>query len=170
MRVRVEIGARTRIGLGVFDLLIDRVGIDHDARAAGHMLVAQPRRAAEIDERIGIAIEIPHRVARQAVIDVVDGVPVGPAMPETIALHHPPDIVDVIRAIHHHAVLARIVGVGTVILDIPGLVAQPLQPDDVMHGLPGDARQRHLPDEMKNDDPTARPHGNLSSSPNAAGQ
>ena len=34
MRMRVEIGAGCRVGLGVFDLLVDRVGIDHDAHRA----------------------------------------------------------------------------------------------------------------------------------------
>ena len=33
MRVRVEIGARGGIGLGVFDLLVDGIGVDHEPDA-----------------------------------------------------------------------------------------------------------------------------------------
>ena len=63
MRVRVDIGARRRIRLGVFDLLVDRVGVDYDAHGAAEMLVAQLRRAAQVDQRIGLGIERPHPVA-----------------------------------------------------------------------------------------------------------
>ena len=46
MGVGIDIGARRRISLGVFDLLIDRVGIDHDAHRAAQMLLAQLGGAA----------------------------------------------------------------------------------------------------------------------------
>ena len=57
MRVGVEIGARRRVGLGVFDLLIDRVGVDHDAHRAGEVLLAQLGRAAQIDQPVGLGVE-----------------------------------------------------------------------------------------------------------------
>jgi len=44
--MRVDIGARGRIGLGVFDLFVDRVGVDHNAHRAAQMLFAQLGRAA----------------------------------------------------------------------------------------------------------------------------
>src|SRR6516165_888421 len=45
MRVRVEISAGGSVGRRVFDLLIDRVGIDHDAHRASEMLLPQPCRS-----------------------------------------------------------------------------------------------------------------------------
>ena len=40
------------------------------------------------------------------------------------------------------------------ILDIPGLVAELFQSDEIMHRLPGDTGHRHLADEMQQDDAT----------------
>ena len=52
VRVRVEIGARRRIGLRVFDLLVHGIGVDHDPDRARQGPLAQPGRAAQVDQRI----------------------------------------------------------------------------------------------------------------------
>ena len=48
--------------------------------------------------------------------------------------------------------------IGAAILDIPASVSEPFEPDQVMHGLPGNTGQRHLTGEMKNDDVAAFRH------------
>src|SRR5262249_13144706 len=70
----------------------------------------------------------------------------------------PSHIGDIVGAIHHHAVDARIVGIGAVVLDVPGLVAEPLEAENVLDRLPGDAGQWHLSDEMQHDDAATRRH------------
>ncbi len=122
------------------------------------MLVAKPSRAAEIDQRIGLAVERPDALAAEPVIDVVDGIPIGPAVSEPMRLHHGLDVPDIVIAFHDDAVDARVVGIGAAILDVPGFVAQPLQPQHVVHRLPGDAGERHLADEVQDDDLSARFH------------
>src|ERR1700732_381086 len=64
-----------------------------------------------------------------------------------------------VSPIHHDAADPRIVGVGAVILDIPGLVAELFEADEVMHRLPGNAGERHLADEMEEEDLAAAAHG-----------
>ncbi len=98
------------------------------------------------------------RVARQPVIGVVDRVPIGPAAGEAVPLHRGAQISDIVVAVHHDAADARIVRVGPVILHVPGLVAELFEADQIIDSLPGDAGQRHLPDEMQEDDFAACPH------------
>src|SRR5262249_50811574 len=100
------------------------------------------------------------------VIDVVDRIPVGPASGEPVPLHRRAHIADVVVAFHHDAVGARVIGVGSAVLDVPGFEAELLEREEIVHRLPGDAGERHLPDEMKNDDLAASGHEDiLSGSP-----
>ena len=75
-----------------------------------------------------------------------------------MSLHHLAQISDVVAAIHHHAADPRVVGVGAVILDVPGFVTELFEPEEVIHRLPGDAGQRHLADEMEEDDSAVFAH------------
>ena len=129
MRVGVEIGARRRIGLGVLDLLIDGVGVDHDAHRAGEVLLAQLGGPAQIDQAVGLGVKPPHLFAGQPVPFVVDRIPIGPTPAETMAFHRPAQIGDVVGAAHHDAGDAGIVRVGPAIFDIPDVIAEPLQPE-----------------------------------------
>jgi len=157
--MRVEIGLRLGIGAGIFDLLVDRIGIDHDPPLAGEVMLAQPRRAAEIDQRVGFAEELVDARARQSQIAVIDRVPIGPARPQAETLHHALQVFDVGCVVDDDAVEPRVVGVGAVILDVPRLEAQPLETEQVMQGLPGDTRQGHLAGEMQHNHTPARGHG-----------
>ncbi len=158
MRVRIKIGAGCRIGPGVFDLFIDRVGVDHDAHRTAQVLRAQRGCAAQIDQPVRLAIEGAHPLARETVINIVDRVPIRPTPGEAVPLHRFAQIEEVVAAIHDDAGVPRIVGVDAVILDIPRLVAELFQPDEVIHRLPGDAGERHLADEMEEDDFAAFAH------------
>ena len=122
--MRLDIGVRRGIGLGVFDLLVDRVGVDHDPHRAAQVVLAQPADAAQIDQPVGFGEEPPHPLARQPVIDVVDRVPIGPAVAETVALHDLAQVVEVVRAIDRDAGDPRVVGIGAVVLDVPRLPAE----------------------------------------------
>jgi len=158
MGMGVEIGLRGGIGLGVFDLLIDRVGVDHHATPACQVMIAQPGGSAQIEQGVGALEEIRDAFARKAMIPVLDRVPIGPAVPEPETLHEILEIGDVGRVVVGDAVEPGIVGVGAVILDIPGLEAQALEAEQIMQRLPGDAGQRHLPREMQHHHPPARRH------------
>ena len=159
MCVRVDIGARRKVGLGVFDLLIDRVGIDHDAHGAAQVLLAQLRRATQIDQRVGLGVERPHGFAGKPVIDVVDRIPIGPPLAKAVPLQRGAQVAQIIGAIHDDAADARIVGVGAMVLDIPGLEAELLQRCQIMHSLPGDPGEGHLADEVQENDLAASLHG-----------
>src|SRR5438128_364738 len=91
-------------------------------------------------------------------IDIVDRVPVRPALGEAALLHHVAQIFEVVAAVHDDAADPRVVGIGAVILDVPGFVAESLEPAQVIHRLPGDAGQRHLADKMEEDDSAAFAH------------
>ena len=122
------------------------------------MLFTQPCRAAEVDQTGSFGIERPGALAREAVMDVTDRVPIRPALPEPVTLHHPHQKADVVIAVHHNAVHARIIRVGPAIFDIPGFIAELLESQEVMHCLPGNAGKRHLAGEMKYDDLAAFAH------------
>ena len=122
------------------------------------MLVAQFGRAAQIDQPVGLGIKELHALARQPVIDVVDRVPIGPAPGEPVPLHRRLQITHVIGAIHDHAADPRVVGIGAVILDIPGFVPELFEPDQIVDRLPGDTGKRHLADKMQQDDFAALAH------------
>jgi hypothetical protein len=156
--MRVEIGARCLIGPGVFNLLINRIGIDHDAHRTAQVFLAQPGRAAQIDQPVRLGVEGAHPLARQPVVDVVDCVPIGPAPGKAVPFHRLAQIGNVIAAIHDDAADPRIVGIGAVILDIPGLKAELFEAGEVIDRLPGDPGERHLTDEMEEDDSAAFAH------------
>ena len=161
MRVRAEIGAGRPVGLGVFDLLIDRVGVDHDAHRAVQMILAQLGRAAQIDQPVGLGQERAYPLAREAMIDIVDRVPIGPTPGKAVPRHRVLQIAEVVAAIHGNAADARVVGVGAVVLDIPGFVAEFFQPDEMIDRLPGNAGERHLADKMEEDDCAAFAQGEI---------
>ena len=159
--VQGEAGDRRRfggIGLGVFDLLVDRIGIDHQPARADHVMLAQPCGTAEIDQRVGFLEQPRDALARQPMIGIVDRVPIGPARAQTEALHQRLEIGDIGAVIGDDAIKPRIVGVGAVILDVPRLVAELFEPDQVVERLPGDTRQGHLTRKMQHHDPPARGH------------
>src|SRR5262249_27722762 len=120
--------------------------------------LAQTRRAAKVDQAVRLPVERVDALAGEAVVGVVDGIPIGPTVAEPVALHHPADVGDVVVALHHHAVNAGVVGVGATVLDVPDLVAEPLEAEDVLHGLPGDPAQGHLTDEVEDNDLAALAH------------
>ena len=159
MRVRVDIGAGVGVGAGIFDLLVDRIGVDDDAHRAGQMLVAQAGGPAQIDQPVRLGVKPAHLLARQPVPQIVDRVPIGPAPAEPVTLHRPAQIGDVVVALHHHAGGARVVRIGPAIFDIPDLEAELFEAEQVVHRLPGDAGERHLADKVENEDRAARVHG-----------
>src|SRR5438105_4536849 len=91
-------------------------------------------------------------------MDVVDRVPVGPAAPEPVALHRPSKIGDIVVAPHHNTIRPWVVGVGPAVFNIPSLITELLDPQKIMHRLPGDAGERHLGGEVENDDLAAFRH------------
>ncbi len=158
MRVRGEIGALRGIALGVVDLLVARVGVDQDAHRAAQMLLAQIMRTAQIDERVGLAVKAVHLFARQAVPGIVKPAPIAPTLAKAEPFHNSRKIGDVIGAVRRHALDPRVVGRGTGVLDIPNLPAELCQADEVVHRLPRDPGERHLPGEMEEDDLAALGH------------
>src|SRR5436190_9541064 len=68
---------------------------------------------------------------------------------------------DVVVTLHHNTVRAGVEGIGAAVFDVPASVSEPFESDQVMHGLPGNAGQRHLTGEMKNDDVAAFRHDRI---------
>jgi hypothetical protein len=64
MRVGGEIAAGGLVSHSIFDLFIDRIGIDHDPGRTGEVLISQPSSAAEVYQSVGLAIERIHLGAR----------------------------------------------------------------------------------------------------------
>jgi hypothetical protein len=94
-------------------------------------------------------------------MDIMDRVPISPATSEAVALHDPAQVLDIVGAFHRDAVRSWIEWVGPAILNVPGLVSEPLKTDKVMHRLPGDAGQRHLTGEVEDDDVGAPRHNGI---------
>src|SRR5271169_1177833 len=158
MSMRIQIGARLSVGSRVFELLVYGVRIDHDPDRAGEMLIPQSRRTAEIYNSICSSIERAPLAPRQAVMPIVNCVPIGPALTEPVFLHRLLQTPNIVVTSHDDAVCTRVEGIGAAILDVPASVSQPFESDQVMYGLPGNAGQRHLTGEMKNDDVPAFRH------------
>ena len=116
---------------------------------------------------VRLGVEPRHPFAPQPVPHIVDRVPIGPPAGKPIAFHRPPQVGDVVLAFHHDAGNPGVVGVGPTILDIPDLVTELLQAEQVVYRLPGDAGERHLAGKMENEDRAALAQGShlLSRSP-----
>ena len=123
MSMRIQIGARFSIGARVLQLLVHRIRVDHDPDRAGEVLVPQPRRAAEIDDSIRLPIEGAHFVPRQAVMHIVNCVPIGPALTESVFLHRLLQTQNIIVARHNDAVCTRVERIGAAIFDVPASVS-----------------------------------------------
>ena len=63
VRMRIKVGAGRSIGSRVFDLLIDRVCINHNPDWTEQMLFAQFCCTAEVDNAVGPGVERLHAVA-----------------------------------------------------------------------------------------------------------
>ena len=125
------------------------------------MLLPQARRATEVYQSGRPRVEDVHLLARQAVSDVVDRVPIGPAFAKPMPLHGPLQKADIVFAFHRNTVTERVERIGPPVFDIPCSVAEPLQTHEVMDRLPRDAGERHLAGEMENDDIAAVSHDRL---------
>ncbi len=80
MRVILEILDGEPVSLGHPDLLEDRVGLHVDAHRAAHLLLAEPAGAADVEDRVGLAIEAGQPFAGEAVVRAGHAVHVGPAV------------------------------------------------------------------------------------------
>src|SRR5215469_2200810 len=85
-------------------------------------------------------------------MNVVDRVPISPPVRKSIAFHDPAQEPHVIITLHRDAVCLWIKGISPAIFNIPNLVSELLKPQEIVHRLPGDAGEWHLPGEMENDD------------------
>ena len=63
VRMSIKVGAGRSIALGVFDLLIDRVCVNHNPDWTAQMLFAQFCCAAEVDDAGRFGVERPYAVA-----------------------------------------------------------------------------------------------------------
>ena len=152
VRVHAEIFERIDIAGRDLGLLEHRVGIDEYPDRAFQMLFAQPRGAAQIVKRRGLAIERHQPLLGDAVHLVLGRVPIGPAIAQVEPLHHRLHEGDVVAAILDDALLPRIVRVGTRILDVPDVEPEPPQAEDVMQRLPGDPGDRDLTGKVQDED------------------
>jgi hypothetical protein len=121
----IQVGARLSVGSRVFELLVHGIRIDHDADRTGEMLLPQPRRAAKIDESICSPIEGAHLTPRQAVMPIVNRIPIGPALTEPVFFHRLFQAPNIVVTRHDDAVCTWVEGVGAAILDIPASVSEP---------------------------------------------
>jgi hypothetical protein len=67
-------------------------------------------------------------------------------------------VAEIVVALHDNTVAARIEGVGPTVLNIPSLITELLETDEIVHRLPCDAGERHLTGEMKQNDIATRFH------------
>src|SRR5262249_37342807 len=142
------------------DLIVDGVGLDVDADRAGHVLVAQARRPADVHEGIGLAVETLDALARETVAAVPDEVPEGPAALKPQPRQRPAEEGDPVGAISDHAPDPGSIGRRRRVLDVVDVVAEARQTDDVVDRLPSDPTHRVLAGEMEDEDaPTGRQAG-----------
>jgi len=59
---------------------------------------------------------------------------------------------EIVVAAHHRAFDPWVVRIGATVLDVPDLVAELFECDEVMRSLPGDPGERHLTGEVEEDD------------------
>src|SRR6516165_350746 len=85
-------------------------------------------------------------------------IPIGPAIPKTMTLHHLSQIGDVVIGFHHDAIDARVVRVSPTVFDVPSFIAELFDTQKIMHRLPGNAGERHPAREVENDDLAALFH------------
>src|SRR5262245_9948863 len=84
MRVSIKVSSRRAISRCIFDLLINRIGIDQNPDRATQMLFAQLCCAAEIDDAVGFGVERLYALTGKSVIGVTGRVPIGPSVSKAV--------------------------------------------------------------------------------------
>ena len=143
------------VALGDLDLGGDGVGFDVDAARAGHVLVAEFLGAGDVEEGIGVLVELEdlrlgHAVA--AAIGVVAAE--GPAVAEAVGFERGDNGGDVAAGVGGEVVELRVVNPAAGVLDVVGIITEPAQAQQVVQELEGHSRQR-IPEEDAEDDDLA---------------
>src|SRR5207244_2385427 len=108
-------------------------------------------RAAEIDDRVGIAKQFHASLARHADIFVASRIEERPPIAEAVAIEDAAEHLQISRSVAGIAVESRIVNV-RLLLDIVNVEAELSKPDQVVKQLPDHPCERVSPRQMQYDD------------------
>ena len=91
------------------NLLVHGIGLEVDADRTGHVLFAQPARAADVDEGIGLAVEALEPFGAEPMAALLIRVFVRPAVPQAESLHGLAQELDTVAAVLDGALDARVI-------------------------------------------------------------
>jgi hypothetical protein len=141
------------IALRDFHLRHKRIGLNIEAPLDRAVFIANLLRAGDIEEGVGITIELRQLSLAQAVAASTLVAPAEtPAIGESVRLERRQHHGDVAGRVGGHVVEARIVDPTRRVLDVVRVVAEPPQPDEVMQELIRYARQRVEEQNSEDDD------------------
>jgi len=148
------------VAIAVHDphLLVHGIRLDVAAQRPLAMLVAEARRAAEVEDRVGRPVELAHLGRRVAVPAISEPVPIGPAIREVETPHDVREEGDVRVGAGPEAAARRVVRRSAGVLDVEDVASERAEPDEVLDRLPGHARHRVLRRDPEQDDPWSARH------------
>src|SRR5207244_12108250 len=143
MRVSVKQINVEGIALGYCDLRLDRVRFEINPQRHTQMLVAQYRRAGEVNNGVGALEELTKLRLRKTEKSAlgVNGA-IGPAIRQTTPGHEPADVMESVGAVIAASILLGIVRPFAAILDVVTVEARAAKARGVVHRVASPAGSR----------------------------
>ena len=134
------------------DLAEHRVTIDEHLVLHTEIVILQPAGAGDVDEQVRILDQVARRRFTRPVEFAVRAVAINPPVAEAELGHHVAEVMDVVGAILADRLAHRIVGPRARILQVPDVVPQPAEPEQVLDIIPRHAAKGVLAEETGDND------------------